>query len=94
LDYQTHPSIDFGDGHAFGLSYARLLQMDLNNRSVVALHLSGCEARQCVCPFIVLSGYMLDNDFNEFGNEVVDRMVISLEEGLPHLQFASDLADY
>jgi len=46
------------------------------------------------CPFAVLSGYMLDSDFIEFGNEVVDRMVIALEEGLPHLEFASDLGDY
>ena len=37
---------------------------------------------------------MLDSDFIELGNGVTDRMVIALEEGFPHLEFASDLADY
>jgi len=68
--------------------------MDLNNRSVVAFLLSGCEARQRVRSFVVLSKYMLDSDFIEFGDQVVDRMVIVLEEGLPHLEFAFDLTDY
>jgi len=94
LDDKAYPSIDFGDVQAFDLSHARLLKMDLNDRSVVALLLGGRKARQCICPFVVLLGYMLDSDFIEFGNEVADRLVISLEEGLPYLEFASDLADY
>jgi len=61
---------------------------------VVALLLSGCKVRQRVCLFVVLSGYMFNSDFTEFGNGVADRMVIVLEEGLPHLEFAYDLADY
>jgi len=68
--------------------------MDLNDRSVVALLLSGCKARQRVYLLVILPGYMLDNDFIELGNRVADRMVVVLEEGHPHLEFAFVLIDY
>ena len=61
---------------------------------MVALLFGGCEAGQCVCSFVILPRYMLDNDFIEFGYGVVDHVVVSLEEGLSHLKFVIHLTDY
>jgi len=94
LDDWAHPSINFADGKAFGRSNAWLLQVDLNYRSMVTLLFGGCEAGQYVCSFVVLSRYMLDDDFIEFGYGVVDRVVVALEEGLSHHEFVLHLTDY
>ena len=51
------------------------------------------ETGECVCSFFVLLWYMLDDDFVKLGNRVVDRVVITLEEGFFYLEFTLYLTD-
>ena len=51
------------------------------------------QARECIGTFIFLPRYVLDRHRVEFGHDVTDDVVVSLEEGFFDFELSFDLAD-